>query len=63
MIPVRSATVDRVRGTVGGHPFTSSFMALGDGRHELPVKAEIRRAIDKEAGQDVAVHLQERLDR
>ena len=51
----------KVKGTIDGHPFRSSFMADGEGGHRLPVKADVREAIGKQAGDTVTVRLEERL--
>ena len=47
----------KVRGTIDGHPFRSAFMAMGGGVHKLPVKAETRQLLGKEAGDEVTVQL------
>jgi hypothetical protein len=51
----------KIKGTIDGCQFQSSFMALGDGNHKLPVKAEILKAIGNVPGETVRVALLERI--
>jgi hypothetical protein len=51
----------KIRGAIDGEPFDGALMAQGDGTHRLPVRAALRRAIGKEAGDTVHVRIDERI--
>lgn len=47
----------RTVGTVDGHEVAITLMPTGNGAHVGPVKATVRRAIGKQAGERVLVEL------
>jgi Domain of unknown function (DUF1905) len=51
----------KIRGAIDGQPFDGALMAQGDGTHRLPVKAKLRQAIGKEAGDTVRVRIDNRI--
>ena len=51
----------KIRGVIDGESFDGALMAQGDGTHRLPVRAKLRKAIGKEAGDTVHVRIDERI--
>jgi len=51
----------KIRGESDGGPFDGALMAQGDGTHRLPVRAKLREAIGKQAGDTVHVRIDERI--
>ena len=51
----------KIRGSIDGEPFDGALMAQGDGTHRLPVRAALRKSIDKQAGDVVHVRIDERI--
>jgi hypothetical protein len=51
----------KIRGAIDGEPFTGALIAEGDGTHRLPVKAALRKAIGRQAGETVHVRIDERI--
>ena len=58
---LRHAGLVKIRGAIDGQPFDAALMAQGGGTHRLPVKAKLRNAIGKEAGDTVHVRIDERI--
>ena len=53
----------KVKGTVDSHSFEGTFIAVGDGTHMLPIKAEIRKVIEKDVGDTVTITITERISK
>jgi hypothetical protein len=51
----------KVSGTVDGVPITSSFMPTGSGGHMISLNAALRKRLGKAVGDDVTIHLTQRL--
>lgn len=51
----------KVRGTMDGEPFASSFMPMGDGTHKLPVPAKMLQMLGKQVSDQIHVQIVARL--
>jgi Domain of unknown function (DUF1905)/Bacteriocin-protection, YdeI or OmpD-Associated len=50
----------RVKGTIDGCPFDdTSLMPMGTGEHCMPIKADVRKIIRKQAGDIIEISLEE----
>ncbi|WP_331097267.1 DUF1905 domain-containing protein [Lacisediminihabitans sp.] len=51
----------RVVATVDDQPVTAGLMPTGSGGHMISISAKLRKKLGKDIGDDVVVHLSERL--
>lgn len=51
----------KVAGTVDGVPIASAFMPTGAGGHMISLNAALRKRLGKDLGDEVTIHLTERL--
>jgi hypothetical protein len=51
----------KVAGTIDGHEFNATLMPSGQGPHWLPVKQALKKTVGKDPGEQVTVHLRQRL--
>ena len=51
----------KIEGTIDKRAFKGSFMAMGGGKHMLPIKAEVRTLIAKKVGEKVTIQIKKRI--
>jgi hypothetical protein len=51
----------KVTGTVDGEPVSVALMPTGSGGHMLSISTKLRKRLGKDVGDEVAVHILERL--
>ncbi len=51
----------KVNATVDDQPVTTSFMPTGRGGHMLSISAKLRKLLKKDIGDEVTIHLTQRL--
>ncbi|ALG11145.1 DUF1905 domain-containing protein [Kibdelosporangium phytohabitans] len=51
----------KVSGTVDGHDYQAAMLPIGGGVHMMPLRAPFRKLIGKGLGDEVTVHLTQRL--
>jgi hypothetical protein len=51
----------KVSGTVDGQAFDATLLPLGNGNHMIPIRAALRKQIQKDLGDEISIHLLKRI--
>ena len=50
----------KITGTIDGHIFDATLLPMGDGTHMVPLKAALRKRLNKDIGNTVTITLHQR---